>query len=102
MCLLYISIIGPLLRGKEIDMEKDMPGIIPIMAFAGVIIFISGVLAMWPIWGFLTPIYFIVIFFGSTLSTIFLPGGQLGNLCFWILFIGAGYIAHTMPHEAEW
>ena len=100
--LFYVCFIGPCCLRKEIDLEKDLPSLIPVMALTGVAIFFCSVLAMWPIWGFLTPIYMIAIFFGSSLSMMFLPEGNLGNLLFWVAAFGAGYISHTMPHEAEW
>lgn len=75
---------------------------IPAMSLAGVCVFICGILAMWPVWGFLTPIYMIIIFFGATFSMIFLPSGNLGNLLFWVGFIAASYISHTLPHDPVW
>lgn len=75
---------------------------IPIMAFAGVMIFVCAILAMWPIWGFLTPIYMLILAFGSTFSMMFLPSGKLGELLFWVALISISYISHTLPHEATW
>ena len=75
---------------------------IPIMAFAGVMIFVCAILAMWPIWGFLTPIYMLILTFGSTFSMMFLPKGKLGELLFWVGLISISYVSHTLPHEATW
>lgn len=100
--LVYLSIIGPLIKGREIDFETDMKDMVPIMSAAGVITFITAILAMWPVWGLLTPFYMLIVTFGSTFSMMFLPGGNLGNLCFWLGLIIIGYISHTMPHEAVW
>jgi hypothetical protein len=72
------------------------------MSIAGVLVFICSILAMWPVWGFLTPIYMLIVFFGATLSMMFLPSGNLGNLCFWVGTIGIAYISHTLPHDAVW
>ena len=100
--LFYVSVLAPCCLRKEVDLEKDLPSLIPVMSLTGVGIFVCSNLAMWPIWGFLTPVYMITIFFGSSLSMMFLPSGNLGNLLFWSLAIAAGYISHTLPHEAEW
>ena len=83
-------------------MEQDMPNIIPVMTIAGVLIFFSIIAAMWPVWGFLTPFYMLFLFFGASLSMIFLPTGTFGNFCFWVLMAAGGYAAHNLPHEPEW
>ena len=72
------------------------------VTLAGVAVFISSLLAMWPVWGFLTIIYLVVIFFGSTFSLMFLPDGALGTLVFWVGLIVAGVISHTLPHDPVW
>lgn len=75
---------------------------IPVMAFSGVMVFVCGVMAMWPIWGLLTPVYMLVLTFGSTFSMMFLPSGKLGELLFWVGVIVISYVSHTLPHEATW
>ena len=75
---------------------------IPIMALSGVLVFVCSILAMWPVWGFLTPIWMLILTFGSTFSMKFLPTGKLGNLLFWIVIIVAAYISHTLPHDPVW
>jgi hypothetical protein len=59
-------------------------------------------MAMWPVWGFLTPVYMLILLFGGTLSMILLPGGNLGNLCFWVGLIVFAYVSHTLPHDPVW
>mmetsp|Transcript_33065 Transcript_33065/g.43555 ORF Transcript_33065/g.43555 Transcript_33065/m.43555 type:complete len:91 (+) Transcript_33065:379-651(+) len=88
--------------GRELELEKDMPNLIPIMTIAGATIFFSIVAATWPVWGFLTPIYMIINFFGASFSMVFLPGGTLGNFLFWLLFSVGGYVAHNLEHEPRW
>lgn len=100
--LLYVSLIAPWILRKSVDLEKDLPQMVPLMALAGVANFISFVLAMWPVWGFLTPIYVIILFFGGTFTMMFLPKGELGNLMFWVGSIAIAYISHTLPHDAIW
>ena len=100
--LLYISIVGPWILRKNVDMEKDLPQMVPLMALSGVVNFLCFVLAMWPVWGILTPVYILVIFFGSTFSMMFLPSGELGNLLFWIGLGSMAYVSHTLPHDPIW
>lgn len=100
--LVWLSLIGPIVKGREIVFEEDLKSMVPVSSFIMVGSFITAVMAMWPVWGFLTPIYMLILTFGGTLGMILLPGGNLGNLCFWIAFIVLGYISHTMPHEPIW
>ena len=100
--LVWISFVGPCVKGRSIDFEQDMPQMIPVMAFAGIVVFATSVLAMWPIWGLLTPFYMLILTFGSTFSMMFLPGGKLGELLFWVMFGIAAYVSHTLPHEPVW
>lgn len=100
--LMYMSLYGPCILKREIDLEEDVPALIPIMTLAGVAVFICGILAVWPIWGLLTPLYFLILFFGSSFSMIFLPSGNLGNLLFWIAAVGVGYVCHNFDHEPVW
>lgn len=100
--LLYMSIYGPCFLKREIDLEVDLPQLIPVMSIAGCAVFISGILAVWPLWGLLTPIYFLILFFGSSFSMIFLPSGNLGNFLFWVIAAGGGYVCHNLEHEPVW
>ena len=100
--LMYLSVYAPCCLKREIDLETDMPALVPIMSLAGVAVFISGILAVWPIWGLLTPVYFLILFFGSSFSMVFLPSGNCGSLMFWSLALLLGYICHTFEHEPNW
>ena len=100
--IVYLTIYGPLVLRRELDMEKDMPNMIPVMTGMGCVVFFGLIAATWPVWGLLTPIYMLILFFGSTFSMMFLPSGTLGTCCFWLLFGIGGYAAHNMPHEPEW
>ena len=100
--LIYMSVYGPCFLKRDIDLEADLPALIPIMSLAGCTVFISGILAVWPLWGLLTPLYFLVLFFGSSFSMIFLPEGNCGNLVFWTLTVVIGYICHNFDHEPIW
>jgi hypothetical protein len=100
--LVYVSIIGPCIKRKEIDFEKDMPSMVPVMALAGVLVFVCSILALWPVWGILTPVYMLILTFGSTFSMMFLPSGKLGNLLFWVGLLLIAYVSHTLPHDPVW
>ena len=101
--LIYVTLIMPL-QGKEPDIEK-VPQLIPVMTVAGVFLPIFLIVALWPIWGFLTPIYILVLTFGYIFSLTFLPDGKCGTIVFWILMIGIATLSHELPHagyEHSW
>jgi len=101
-CVTYTAILAPWRLGREVDIEKDFPQLVPIMTLAGVVSFITAIMAMWPVWGFLTPVYMVVMFFGYSFSLMFLPSGHLGTLVFYLGTGAAAYISHTMPHDPVW
>lgn len=98
----YTSVIAPCRLGREVDLEKDLPSLIPAMTLSGVTSFISSIMAMWPVWGIFTPIYMLVLFFGYSFSLMFLPSGHLGTVCFYLATGIGAYISHTMPHDPVW
>ena len=95
----YVTVVLPI-QGKDADIEK-VPGLIPVMTVAGVGLPIFMCLAIWPIWGFLSPIYIFILSFGYIFALTFLPSGKIGTLMFWILMIGAATISHKLPHAGH-
>lgn len=98
----YLTLYGPIVIGRELELERDLPNMVPVMTAGAAVVFFGIITAMWPVWGFLTPIYMIVMFFGASLSMLFLPSGTLGNLMFWVFFAVGGYVAHNLDHEPVW
>ena len=68
------------------------------MTLCGFIAFFSAVFGLWPIWGFLTPIYLAVLFMGYTMTLVFMPSGICGMLLFWIVTIGIAVATHFIHH----
>ena len=97
--LIYITVVMPL-KGQEPDIEK-VPNLIPVMTVAGVLLPIFLTLAIWPIWGFLSPLYILVLSFGYIFSLSFLPDGKCGTIMFWVLMIGMATLSHTLPHAGH-
>jgi len=97
--MLYVTIVMPL-QGLDADIEK-VPQLIPIMSVAGVCLPLFLVLAIWPIWGFLSIFYIFILSFGYIFALSFLPGGKCGTLLFWILMIGMATLSHTLPHAGH-
>ena len=97
--MLYITLILPL-KGIDPDIEK-VPGLIPVMTIAGVFLPICLTLVVWPIWGFLSPVFIFVLSFGYIFSLTFLPDGKCGTILFWILMIGIATLSHKLPHAGH-
>jgi hypothetical protein len=100
--MIYLTLYLPYIAKIEEDWETYCPQLIPVMTFGGVVSFLCAVIGLWPIWGFLTIIYMVILFLGYTMAMTFLPGGLIGTLLFWTLTFGMAFINHLMPHEAVW
>jgi hypothetical protein len=66
------------------------------------ILFFSGMVGLWPIWGILTPIYMVILFMGYSMSLMFLPDGLIGTLLSWVLTISIACTSHYLPHTPDW
>ena len=97
--MMFVTVVMPL-QGKDSDIE-DVPGLVPVMAFCSVILPIFMVIAIWPIWGFLSIIYIFIISLGYIFSLTFLPDGKIGLITFWLLMIGIATLSHTLPHAGH-
>lgn len=97
--LFYVTAIRPL-QGLDDNLES-IPALIPIMTFAGVLLPIFLILAIWPVWGFLSPVYIFVMTMGYIFALTFLPGGKVGTIIFWILSIAAATLSHLIPHAGH-
>ena len=97
--MMFVTVVLPL-QGKEPDIEKT-PGLIPVMTIAGILLPIFLTLAVWPLWGFLSPFYIFVLTFGYIFSLTFLPSGKFGTLVFWIIMISVATISHKLPHAGH-
>lgn len=89
LLILYISFILPVFFGVK-DIEEYNPKLIPIGAVTGVVAVVSLLIAIWPVWGWTSLLIFLSLWKGFFGLSIFLPGGQFGNLLF--LVINAGTI----------
>lgn len=56
-------------------------------------------MGLWPVFGFLTPIYMFVLFMGYTMILIFLPNGAAGTIIFWVLVFAIAGTSHLIPHD---
>lgn len=50
-------------------------------------IFFSLIIAVWPVWGFLTIPMIIGMFFGYINTSQFLPGNHIGSVLFALIFV---------------
>lgn len=57
------------------------------------------IIAVWPVWGFLTIPMLLGMFFGYINSAAFLPGNLLGSILFALIFVGALFSTYIIQHE---
>jgi len=57
------------------------------------------IIALWPIWGFATPVIMFVLFMSYTMALVFLPDGVLGTLIFWTGIVMIATVSHMIPHD---
>ena len=97
--MFYVTLIRPL-QGLDDNLE-NLPSLIPIMSVAGVLLPIFLILAIWPIWGILSPVYIFVLTMGYIFVLTFLPGGMIGTILFWVLTGAVGAMSHLIPHAGH-
>ena len=97
--MFYVTAIRPL-QGLDGDIES-IPALIPIMTVVGVLLPIFLIMAIWPIWGFLSPIYIFIMTMGYIFVLTWLPGGTIGTIVFWALTIGVATFSHLIPHAGH-
>ena len=96
--MLYVTVVMPL-QGKDADISKTK--LVPVLTLAFVSLPIFLTLAIWPIWGFLSPIYMFFLCLGSIFGLTFLPDGHFGTVIFWLIIIGAATLSHKLPHAGH-
>ena len=100
MCILfYLAIYLPFIAGIEEDWETYCPSIIPVMSVSGLATAVLTLVALWPVWGWLTPLILIVLFMGYTMVLTLMPSGFIGTLLSWLLIFAASATSHYIPHE---
>lgn len=97
--LFYVTAIRPL-QGLDDNLES-IPALIPIMTIVGVLLPVFLCLAIWPVWGFLSPVYVFVMTMGYIFVLTFLPGGMVGTIVFWVISIAAATLSHLIPHAGH-
>ena len=60
-------------KPQKLEWEIYCPRMIPTMTAFGVLFFVTIIKAMWPLFGFLTPVIVFVLFIGLIMITNFVP-----------------------------
>mmetsp|Transcript_24758 Transcript_24758/g.55768 ORF Transcript_24758/g.55768 Transcript_24758/m.55768 type:complete len:170 (+) Transcript_24758:145-654(+) len=60
-------------KPKKLDWEVYCPRMIPTMTAFALVFFIAMTKAMWPVFGFLTPLILLLLFMGFVFTTHFIP-----------------------------
>ena len=101
--LVYLSFVMPVFFKMTMDeADAHAPKVIPACAISGIIIFVTTVLALMPVWGFTTIPILILLFVGYTMTSHFLPGGYFGSFCMIALLALIVSSYHFIEHTGEW
>mmetsp|Transcript_31513 Transcript_31513/g.91145 ORF Transcript_31513/g.91145 Transcript_31513/m.91145 type:complete len:225 (+) Transcript_31513:76-750(+) len=95
----YLTLWCHCVKGIKDPWETHNPKAIPVMAVMGVCTTLFFFFAFWRVWGFLTLVIEIVLFFGFVNSAHFLPSGNLGAVFMFVIFFGAWFTSEMIPHE---
>ena len=99
--MIYIIVILPWFYGLS-EMDDSVSVAMPASVITSILIFVTAILALLPVFGWLTIPILMAIFFGFTMSLHFMPSGYLGSLIMLVLFFLASATSHLIPHEGLW
>ena len=71
--IIYLTLYLPLIEKNTIPWEVYCPNMIPTSTVIGIISFILFMIAVWPVYGMLTPLIVLIILLGLVFSTHFIP-----------------------------
>ena len=81
------------------DVEVTAPRIIPVATMIGFICFNTSLIALWPVWGWYTPLMLFTMLMGYLMAGSFLPKGNIGSVAFLLLMAGSAMSSRYIPHE---
>lgn len=96
--MLFATFIMPRIAGTN-DIEEYNPKLVPIGAVVGVISVISLIIAIWPVWGWWSLLIFISLWKGFFGLSVFLPGGNLGQILFVLINAGTVLSFYVIEHD---
>lgn len=80
------------------NVEEYNPKLISVGAVVGLTSIISLIIAIWPVWGWWSLLIFISLWKGFFGLSVFLPGGDIGNIVFVILNTAAILSFYFIEH----
>lgn len=95
--MLFTTFIMPKISGID-NVEEYNPKLISVGAVVGLISIISLIIAIWPVWGWWSLLIFISLWKGFFGLSVFLPGGDIGNIVFVILNTAAILSFYFIEH----
>jgi len=95
--MLYTSFVLPRMSGVT-NIEDYNPKLVSVGAAVGVVSVISIIIAIWPVWGGWSLLIFISIWKGFFSISVFLPGGDFGNVLFLLINGGTVLSFYIIEH----
>jgi len=95
--MLFTSFIMPRIAGTS-NVEEYNPKLVSVGAAVGVVSIISIIIAIWPVWGWVSLPIFICLWKGFFSFSDFLPGGDIGNILFILINLGTVLSFYVIEH----
>lgn len=99
---IYAALLLPYVYSIHEDIETYNPKAIQIGAFSGFMSFLTMVIAIWPVFGWLSFPMLFAMFLGFINTGHFLPDHQINGLLFGGIFIGAFFSHYLIDHDGYW
>jgi hypothetical protein len=81
------------------DIEVTSPKLIPTATLFGFICFNSTLIAIWPVWGWYSPLMLVTMMMGYLMAGTFMPKGNTGSVLYLIFLVGSFFSSRFIPHQ---
>eukprot|EP01015_Nassula_variabilis_P019878 TRINITY_DN3406_c0_g1_i3.p1 TRINITY_DN3406_c0_g1~~TRINITY_DN3406_c0_g1_i3.p1 ORF type:complete len:219 (+),score=25.09 TRINITY_DN3406_c0_g1_i3:50-706(+) len=99
---LYAGFYLPFIKKNRDPIDQVNPRAVQLGAIAGVTTFITIIIAIWPLWGWLSILIIFVFFMAIINVNHFLPANDLGSVMFGAIFFGAFFTDRFIEHGGMW
>lgn len=96
--MVFTTFIMPRIAGTD-NVEEYNPKLVSVGAVVGLVSVISLIIAIWPVWGWLSLLIFISLWKGFFGLSVFLPPGDFGNALFLLINTGTVLSFYYIEHE---
>ncbi|KAF4733270.1 hypothetical protein FOZ63_008609, partial [Perkinsus olseni] len=99
LLLFYLGVYLESIKKINMSWDEYMPALIPVMAGIGLLTFAMFLVALLPVFGWWTILVQFTFFMAFVSVGNLLPGGVIGSILTFIIFIAAFFTSNYIPHE---